>query len=248
MVSYYNLLLSDFKEREEMESKEVPVVSNIKLDDMEIPDISPARSQSTQKKEEKLAKKREYMAKKRAGQSAEQKYKLRKEDRIRKALNRRAIATDDDDDGESLIWINQVRNIKHMNSEEKKEYDRERKKKSREANKSKPSKPKVPRWLQVKEANERYRGKKYMVAVDKFRDKLNEEGKVWLYEPVKKSDIRMEGDMIVVEGQRHRRRLEDVMKLCQNNKYLRELIDSLKSQQKEESKGNVQTDQLENHP
>merc|ERR1712106_1034866 len=71
------------------------------------------------------------------------------------------------------------------------------------------------------------------MAINKFREKLNEDGKVWLFQVVNKEDVILEGDMIAVKGQKQKYVLEDVMKLNKNNEYLMELLHSLKRHQYE---------------
>ena len=69
-----------------------------------------------------------------------------------------------------------------------------------------------------------------MVGINKFREKFNEESKFWLYEAVKKDDIRLEGNTFAVEGRI--RSLKDVKKSENYNKHLLELLNTLEKNQK----------------
>ena len=69
-----------------------------------------------------------------------------------------------------------------------------------------------------------------MVGINKFREEFNEESKFWLYEAVKKDDIRLEGNTFAVEGRI--RSLKDVKKSENYNKHLLELLNTLEKNQK----------------
>ena len=92
------------------------------------------------------------------------------------------------------------RDIRNMNDEEKKAYQRERKKKSRENLKKPYIGVKNPRWLQLKAAKEKYRYKKYNIGVVKCRKELDEAGKVQLFgETFKKVDLKINGQFLEVD-------------------------------------------------
>ena len=92
------------------------------------------------------------------------------------------------------------RDIRNMNDEEKKAYQRERKKKSRENLKKPYIKVKNPRWLQLKVAKEKYRYKKYNICVVKFRKELDEAGEVQLFgETFKKVNLKINGQFLEVD-------------------------------------------------
>jgi hypothetical protein len=92
------------------------------------------------------------------------------------------------------------RDIRNMNDEEKKAYQRERKKKSRENLKKPYIGGKNPRWLQLKAAKEKYRSKKYNIGVVKYRKELDEAGKVQLFgETFKKVDLKINGQFLEVD-------------------------------------------------
>ena len=117
--------------------------------------------------------------------SEESKQRVRKEDRIRKAWDReyeRRVAGHDYDEQEvdnvQVDRVNQVKCLKGMSKEERKQYNRERIRLWRNSKKQETIKPKLPRWQQIKNAKERYKHKKYMVGVNKAREDMDNEGKV----------------------------------------------------------------------
>ena len=73
-----------------------------------------------------------------------------------------------------------------------------------------------------------------MVGINKFREEFNEESKFWLYEAVKKDDIRLEGNTMAVEERNNNISLKYVKKSEKHNKHLLELLNSLEQNQKVE--------------
>ena len=92
------------------------------------------------------------------------------------------------------------KDVRNMNDEGKKAYQRERKKKSRENLKQTNIKVQNPRWLQLRAAKEKYRYKKYNICVVKFRKELDEAGEVQLFgETFKKVNLKINGQFLEVD-------------------------------------------------
>ena len=88
-----------------------------------------------------------------------------------------------------------------MNDLERKEYQRERKRKSRQKLSTGHKKLRTPRWLQVKLAKEKLKGKKVMLEIEKRRTELDELDEVQIFGKIyKKQDIRINGLFLEVEG------------------------------------------------
>ena len=122
------------------------------------------------------------------------------------------------------------RDIRNMNDEEKRAYQRERKKKSRQNLKKTKIKVKHPRWFQLKSAQERYKSKKYKIGVAKYRKELDEAGKVQLFgRTYKKDDLKINGQFLEVEGVWPLRRfeLQDIEGKYQDYTQLIDLLASL---------------------
>ena len=103
---------------------------------------------------------------------------------------------------------------------------------------SRTERPKSWSSLAVQEAeearikNKEQKQNKELSAITKFREKLNEDGKVWLFQVVKKDDITLEGDVISVKGQKQKYDLGLIKRLNKNNKYLIQLLETLQEQEK----------------
>ena len=122
------------------------------------------------------------------------------------------------------------RDIRNMNDEEKRAYQRERKKKCRQNLKKTKIKVKHPRWFQLKSAKERYKSKKYNIGVAKYRKELDEAGKVQLFvRTYKKDDLKINGQFLEVEGVLPLRRfeLQDIEGKYQDYTQLIDLLASL---------------------
>lgn len=174
--------------------------------------------------------------------SEESKQRVRKEDRIRKAWDREYERRVDDGEEVGNVqadWVNQVRCLKGISKEERKQYNRERIWLWRNSKKQETIKPKLPRWQQIKNAKERYKHKKYMVGVNKAREDMDNEGKVMFNaEVVNKDDITLDGNSISIRGRNQLISLEEVRnsRNGKNYKQLLELLDSLEKNQEVEAK------------
>ena len=164
-------------------------------------------------KEEKAAYEKFRKKEQRKYLTEKEKEMVREKDRERKRKSKQSkqteqaqidIADESDEDfkdGESTSSQSKKRDIKNMNDKERKDYQKERKKKSRENLKKPNTKVKNPRWLQLKEAKERYIGKKLKIGQEKFRKELDEAGKVQLFGRIyKKDDFKINGKVLEVDG------------------------------------------------
>ena len=134
------------------------------------------------------------------------------------------------EDREATSSQTNKRDIKNMNDEERKVYQKERKKKSRQILKKPSTKMQNPRWLQLQKAKERCIGKKLKIVQEKLRKDDDDAGRIQLFGKMyKKDDFKINGKNLEVDGffPQVKFDLKMIERSCKQHTQLINLLESL---------------------